>query len=551
MRLRPPLAAVILSGLLGLLSLENVFAAPAQRLALVIGNGKYSFSPLSNPANDATDMAAALKGLGFTIILKTNAGLREMEEAIQNFGNRLKRGGVGLFYFAGHGVQVSGTNYLLPIGARINKETDVKYEAVDAGKILDEMSNAGNDLNIVILDACRDNPFARTFRSASRGLAVVGVPTGTFISYSTAAGQVALDGEGRNSPYTAALLEYIGLPGLPIEQVFKRVRQKLDHETGGRQIPWELSSLRGDFYFNEKSVANLRQEMEEKQRLEAERARAAALSRQREEEQRLDAERRQQEEDRKRREEEDRRLAMGRRPPVSEKTFTNSIGMKFVLVPAGRFTMGIPAHESGRYDGEGPQHEVEISLSFYVGQHEVTQGQWRAVMGNNPSRFSSCGDDCPVESVSWNDVQEFIRRLNAKEGAGKYRLPTEAEWEYACRAGSRGAYGYGDDAGRLGECAWYEGNSGGKTHPVGQKKPNGWGLYDMHGNVWEWVQDWYGSYTTEAVTDPSGPGGGSLRVLRGGSFIDRARYLRCADRVSGSPASRGFLRLGFRLVRTP
>ena len=171
-----------------------------------------------------------------------------MEEAIENFGNRLKRGGVGLFYFAGHGVQVNGVNYLIPIGAKINKESDVKYRSVDANKILDEMANANNGLNIVLLDACRDNPYARSFRNATRGLAIVSTaPTGTFISYSTSPGQVARDGEGRNSPYTSALIQYMKKPGLTIEDVFKSVRRKLRNETG--QVPWELSSLEGKFYF--------------------------------------------------------------------------------------------------------------------------------------------------------------------------------------------------------------------------------------------------------------------------------------------------------------
>ena len=171
-----------------------------------------------------------------------------MEEAIEEFGNRLKRGGVGLFYYAGHGVQVSGVNYLLPVGARINKESDVRFQAVDAGRVLAEMENANNGLNIVILDACRDNPFGKTFRSASRGLAIVSsAPVGTFISYSTGAGQVARDGTERNSPYTSALLQYMQEPGVPITNVFIKVRQKLRKETG--QVPWELSSLEGEFYF--------------------------------------------------------------------------------------------------------------------------------------------------------------------------------------------------------------------------------------------------------------------------------------------------------------
>jgi len=252
------------------------------RTALVIGNSAYRSGPLKNPANDATDMAAALQKAGFTVTLKKNAKLREMEEAIEGFGNSLKRGGVGLFYFAGHGVQVNGVNYLLPVGARINKESDVKYEAVDANRILDEMAGANNGLNIVMLDACRDNPFARSFRSASRGLAIVSsAPTGTFISYSTGPGQVARDGEGRNSPYTGALLQHMPEPGLSIEQMFKKVRASLGKKTAGGQIPWELSSLQGDFYFmpagsGRQAVSAVPEQSAAADELRAERARLEA-----------------------------------------------------------------------------------------------------------------------------------------------------------------------------------------------------------------------------------------------------------------------------------
>ena len=225
------------------------YSATEQRTALVIGNGAYSSGPLKNPVNDATDLAAALKQSGFTVTLKKNANLQEMVESIEDFGNSLKRGGVGLFYYAGHGVQVNSVNYLLPVNARINKESDVRFQALDAGRILAEMENANNGLNIVILDACRDNPFGKSFRSVSRGLAIVAnAPSGTFISYSTGAGQVARDGDGRNSPYTKALLENIAKQGLTINDVFMNVRTKVKKETG--QVPWELSSLEGRFYFN-------------------------------------------------------------------------------------------------------------------------------------------------------------------------------------------------------------------------------------------------------------------------------------------------------------
>ena len=234
--------------LLILINPASLPAAAEQRTALVIGNSAYSAGPLKNPVNDATDMATMLKKLGFSVTLNKNASLQQMEEAIEAFGNRLKRGGVGLFYYAGHGVQVNGTNYLLPIGAKINKEADVKYQAVDANKILDEMATANNGLNIVMLDACRDNPYGRSFRNASRGLAIVSsAPSGTFISYSTSPGNVARDGDGRNSPYTQALLENMDKPGLSINNIFMQVRSKMKRETG--QIPWELSSLEGDFYF--------------------------------------------------------------------------------------------------------------------------------------------------------------------------------------------------------------------------------------------------------------------------------------------------------------
>ncbi|MEW6267496.1 MAG: SUMF1/EgtB/PvdO family nonheme iron enzyme [Thermodesulfobacteriota bacterium] len=233
----------------------------------------------------------------------------------------------------------------------------------------------------------------------------------------------------------------------------------------------------------------------------------------------------------------------GETPP----SFTNSLGQKFVLIPSGTFTMGSPSSESGRDDDE-TQHQVTISRPFYMQTTEVTQGQWRSVMGSNPSHFKNCGDDCPVESVSWNDAQEFIGRLNAKEGGNKYRLPSEAEWEYAARAGSRTAYSFGESQSELGQYAWYDGNSGGQTHPVGRKRPNAWGFYDMHGNVWEWCQDWYGVYPSGAVTDPQGPSSGSDRVHRGGSWLSYAQYCRSAFRAGLVPGDR-FNLLGFRLVR--
>lgn len=223
--------------------------------------------------------------------------------------------------------------------------------------------------------------------------------------------------------------------------------------------------------------------------------------------------------------------------------FTNSIGMEMMFIPSGTFKMG-----SNESDDEKPIHEVTITRPFYLGKYEVTQKQWQGVMGTNPSNFK--GDNRPVENVSWNDVQEFIKKLNQKEGGNKYRLPTEAEWEYAARAGSTTKWSFGDSEIRLVEYAWYDTNSGGETHPVGQKKPNAWGLYDVHGNVWEWCNDWYNSsyYQNSPRNDPSGPGSGSNRVFRGGSWDYVAPNTRAADRYYADP-SRRYGGVGFRLLR--
>lgn len=227
------------------------------RLALVIGNSAYQTAPLKNPINDAEDMAATLKKLGFKVILKKDADQRTMEDTIRHFGRQLRNGGVGLFYFAGHGVRVEGRNYLMPVDAKIESESDVKYEAVDAGRVLGKMEDAENRLNIVILDACRNNPYARAFRSDQSGLARMDAPTGSLIAYSTAPGEVAADGPERNGIFTKYLIQHMLESNLSIEQVLKRVRINVANETNGRQIPWESSSLMGDFFFNpEKSMVS-------------------------------------------------------------------------------------------------------------------------------------------------------------------------------------------------------------------------------------------------------------------------------------------------------
>lgn len=475
-------------------------------MALVIGNAAYQTDPLHNPGNDATDMAETLHQLGFMVTLLLDANLREMEDLVEQFARRLHEGKPGLFYFSGHGVQIAGENYLIPLGARIEREQDVRYEAMPVGRVLGALEEARNTLNIIILDACRNNPFVRGWRSPQSGLAMVQAGLGMLIAYATAPGKVAADGYGRNGTYTKHLLQSMTTPGLSIERVFKQVRLAVIEETGGQQTPWESSSLTGDFYF-----------VPSQNPIDKAPGTTVAVG-----------------------------VYPATPPPESmwPKTLRNSISVEFVLIPAGEFLMG--SHD-GNAD-ERPVHRVRLSRPFYLGKHEVTQAQWETVMRSNPSGFK--GDpNRPVERVSWEDVQEFIRRLNAREGGTTYRLPTEAEWEYAARAGSTTTYSFGEDSGRLGTYAWYWDNAGKQSHPVGQLMPNAWGLHDMHGNVREWVQDWYSApYTMETEPDPQGPVSGSSRVNRDCSWANSVRFCRSTKRSLALPGDR-FDLLGFRLLK--
>ncbi|MDL2269434.1 formylglycine-generating enzyme family protein [Desulfosarcina sp. OttesenSCG-928-A07] len=230
---------------------------------------------------------------------------------------------------------------------------------------------------------------------------------------------------------------------------------------------------------------------------------------------------------------------------AQEKTHTNSIGMEFVLIPAGSFEMGCDPNFENCAEDECPRYTVTLTQAFYLGKYEVTQAQWVAMMGSNPSKYK--GRTNPVEQVSWDDVQDFIQQLNEKEDTRRYRLPTEAEWEYAARAGSQTAYSFGDDARQLGNYAWYDRESG--PYSVGQKRANKWGLYDVHGNVYEWVADWYQEdyYTDNPGKDPQGPSSGKYRVIRGGSWFFSAEDCRSANRNFNSPDHR-ISSLGFRLA---
>lgn len=239
------------------------------------------------------------------------------------------------------------------------------------------------------------------------------------------------------------------------------------------------------------------------------------------------------------------KVAINESSAGSHQTITNSIGMEFVLIPAGEFYMGSPLSEKDRDINEGPVHHITIAKEFYLGKYEVTQEQWREIMGDNPSWFE--GENLPVEQVSLEDVQEFIEKLNQKEGADTYRLPSEAEWEYAARAGTTTEYWFNKS--NIDDYAWYD-NSDSGPHPIGLKKPNPWGLYDMQGNVWEWLQDRYHVNYEGAPTDGTAwlSGSNSNQVVRGGDWHGRAEYCRSALRGIHNPRDR-YYRIGFRLLQ--
>ncbi len=233
------------------------------------------------------------------------------------------------------------------------------------------------------------------------------------------------------------------------------------------------------------------------------------------------------------------------------KEFQNSFGMQFIEIPAGEFMMGCTNEDTECFEDEKPLHKIKISKSFYLGKYEITQGQWKAVMGRNPSHFSNCGDSCPVEMVSNNEVQKFIKELCKKENLTpcKYRLPTEAEWEYSAKAGSTTKYYWGDTINE--EYLWFNGNSRNTIHPVGKKKPNQWGLYDMVGNVNEWVNDWYGEdyYVKSLQIDPLGKKKGDYKVLRGCSWHSNSSICRSSNRTAINPENLDN-DYGFRLLRS-
>ena len=688
------LAAAALLGL-------QLLAQPAlagQRVALVIGNASYAHAAsLANPLNDATDIGASLDRLGFAVTRLDNAGRAELWDVLKKFSLAASASEMAVVFYAGHGIEVDKRNFLIPVDAQLLSDADVEFEAVP----LDLLSRAverAKGLRLIVLDACRDNPFAVAMqrsgatRSIGRGLASVEPSGETLVAYSAKEGTVAADGEGRNSPYTTALLAHLEEPGLEVGLMFRKVRDAVLAATGGRQEPfvygslssegaylaaqpepeepkpvvtdgpedpkpapvtpgndrrltaeelaaervfWEsikdsehaadfeayLEQFPGGTYValarnrlarlagkqDEKPVVQVAVTPDEPEHVVSPEPPAptpesieAALGLDRDERRRiqqglaslgfdpgpadgllgqrtrqaletwqfwqemaatgyLDAEA--------------AKLLLAAGGEAARRRAAMSPGQAFsdcpscpemVVVPAGSFMMGSPSFEEGRYDNEGPRHRVTIPAPFAVGKYEVTFTEWDACVaagGCNGYRADDKGwgrGRRPAINVSWNDAKAYVAWLSRKTGE-RYRLVSEAEWEYAARAGTTSPFHFGStvstgQANYDGNFTYGSGRKGvrrGKTAPAGSFPANGFGLHDVHGNVWEWVEDcWHTSYAG-APTDASAWVSGSdcdWRVLRGGSWIDAPRILRSANRSGNSSGIRNY-KFGFRIAR--
>jgi formylglycine-generating enzyme required for sulfatase activity len=564
-------------------------AQEGPRFALVIGNGDYKGLPnLKNPVNDAIDMEASLTRLGFVVERLVNADLMQMENAIVKLTRNLasSKDSMGLFFYAGHGVQSGGVNYLIPSRTSIVDEAFLKSKAMSAQDLLDMMQHSGNKLNLVFLDACRDNPFGWA-RGGQRGLSVVGnQPPGSIIVYATGAGGTAADGNGRNGVFTGELLKHIETPGLSLNDLLDRTAMGVLAATNNAQNPAVYKQYFGTVFMKPGSPA-----------ISAVPTPGAGVTGAGTRPGSVDAE----------------ASAKGSAniPAGSSTPATGVAGVPAasqgsleptdeagapgpvlhgeVYVQAGSFQMG-----SSIGDGdEKPVHTVSLK-SFWMMKTEVTVASWR--LFSQKSAYASTAEkqgsglvftggawapkkdaswknpyfpqteSHPVVLVSWYDAVEYANWLSRQDNlrpaysikgttvscdwsAEGWRLPTESEWEYAARGGSKSrgyTYAGSNDVGIV---AWYDSTSGSGTKPVGIKKSNELGLYDMNGNVWEWCWDWFDNYSAGSRTDPKGPVSGSSRVNRGGSWHVGDSRTRLTSRSDYAPDSRGSY-LGFRLVRS-
>jgi formylglycine-generating enzyme required for sulfatase activity len=610
-----------------LLGIAPGLASAEPRIALIIANGNYKgdIGSLKNPVADGKLVSEALKKVGFTVNLVTDGDQRAMKSALNAFGEALAKAGpssTGLFYYAGHGLQVSGQNYLIPVGASIKREGDVDLEALDAEAVLKQLTFSGAKVQIVILDACRNNPLTRSFRSSEAGLVKIDAPIGSFVAYSTAPGSVAADGQGANSPFAAALATEVQKPGASIEEMFRNVRAKVIAETDSQQVPWDSSSLTAPFYFSKDfSAAGSTAAMDQVfwdsikdssdstdfeayikkfpkgtfvelagNRIKALKSapptpqqptQTAALA------------------------EPSQPKSLGTAPAAAAQLTPPPSNLKpgtvfqdckdcpeMVVIPAGSFTMGSPASEQGHDQSEEPQHKETIPRAFAMSKYIVTLAQYKEFMNatgrdagascwyykdeedkwlpKDGRTFSDPGfaqqGTSPAVCLNFGDAQAYAAWLSKLTGQ-KYRLPSEAEWEYAARAGTKTARYWGDS--EKDQCSYANGadqtyhkkyskdpgynascdDGFAYTSPVGKFKPNAFGLYDMLGNSWQMTLDCSsGSYSGGDNQGAAQTGACEKHVIRGASWGRGPKDLRAAKRGGMSEEVRGVTN-SIRLVR--
>jgi formylglycine-generating enzyme required for sulfatase activity len=494
-----------------------------RRLALVVGVSEYprysGLSRLSYADDDANAVCKELERAGYTTLCLTNqeATRAAVMNAFRNLADIVEPNqGTMVFYFSGHGFAQGTANYLATFDAGAN---DIARSGLSLAEVQQAMVKTGARQRMLFVDACRNNPQAKSGTTPT--FTQFAVAEGTRILFSTKFGRVSWErDELKQGVYTHFLLE--GLRGgaartagiISFRDLADYVGQKVSAYTlraGDVQVPFEAGEASGDFLVAGVPPGFVRPD----DRLSTAAVVPSPVS-----------------------------VPEHRAGDLMEPLdLGKGVEMEFVYVPAGTFWMGCSAGDNACDGDESPRNPVTITKSFEIGKFEVTQEQWESVMGNNPSSFN--GPQRPVERVSWMDVQEFLRKLNAKSDGYRYRLPNEAEWEYAARAGWSGQY-YSE----LGRIGWYSDNSGRQTHAVGEKQPNKWELYDALGNVAEWCEDWYGGghYREDTDEAPTGPSLGESRVVRGGSWGGSEWGLRLSGRAGHRPVDRVDF-IGFRCVR--
>jgi formylglycine-generating enzyme required for sulfatase activity len=548
MRLALIIASIVLATVLG--------AVPGhadKRVALVIGNGAYkNVAALPNPASDARDIAASLTRLGFDVMPPLiDASFDQMRRALLDFGRRARGAEMAVVYFAGHGMEVGGENWLIPTDAELRSDTDAENEAVSLRSVILQVSGATR-LGMVILDACRNNPFAAKMqrttsrvRAVERGFVRVEPSDNVLVAYAARDGTTASDGDGRNSPFTAALLKHLDEPGLEIRFLFATVRDDVMAATKREQQPFIYQSLPAQqIYLRAPGqvavvvppvapVVPWSDPCTGAVPISFASRCAAPLTAAQE---------------------------RGLKPKDSFKECDKCPEM--VVVPAGSFTMGSPNSRKGCDDGEGPQHQVTFARTFAVGRFAVSFDEWDACVadggcgGYRPADQGWGRGRRPVINVSLNDAKAYLAWLSRKTGK-EYQLLSEAEREYVTRAGTSTSFWWGSSI--TTNQANYEGYSYGgskgvsrqKTEPVDSFQPNPWGLYQVHGNVWEWTEDCYHDNYNGAPTNGSAwtTGDCGLRALRGGSWNAPPGDLRADHRYGDIPAIRNG-NIGFRIGRT-